>query len=114
MLFVQAFSYTRFSIKLGFLDAEEISTIIDGADKGKKHLLPGIDEDISRSTESISTFASENLALESLEDELFKDIRASIQKSSISSSNRKASPKEADKLVKCKRLCSYFVYLHYY
>ncbi|XP_074373177.1 uncharacterized protein LOC141713593 isoform X3 [Apium graveolens] len=84
----------------GFLDAEEISTIIDGADKGKKHFLPGIDEDISRSTESISTLASENLALDSLEDELFKDIRASIQKSSISTSNRKAAPKETDKLVK--------------
>ncbi|WOG96526.1 hypothetical protein DCAR_0415862 [Daucus carota subsp. sativus] len=84
----------------GFLDADEISTIIDGAEKGKKQLLPGIDEDISRSSESISTLASDNLALESLENELFKDIRASIQKSSISASNRKAAPKETDKLVK--------------
>lgn len=92
-----------FSINLGFLDADEISTIIDGAEKGKKQLLPGIDEDISRSSESISTLASDNLALESLENELFKDIRASIQKSSISASNRKAAPKETDKLVKrCK------------
>ena len=92
-----------FSINLGFLDADEISTIIDGAEKGKKQLLPGIDEDISRSSESISTLASDNLALESLENELFKDIRASIQKSSISTLNRKAAPKETDKLVKrCK------------
>lgn len=76
--------------------------MIDGAEKGNKHLLPRIDEDISSSTESISTLASENLALESLENELFKDIRASIQKSSISTSNLKAAPKETDKLGKCK------------
>ncbi|KAK1403430.1 hypothetical protein POM88_003035 [Heracleum sosnowskyi] len=90
----------------GFLDAEEISTMIDGAEKGKKHLLPGIEEDISRSTESISTLASENLALESLENELFKDIRASIQKSSISTSNCKAAQKETDKLDKETDSCS--------
>lgn len=82
------------------MDAEDISTIIDGAEKGKHHLLPGIDEDISRSTESISTLLSENLTLKSLEAELFEDIRASIQKSSkasgILNSNRKAAAKETD------------------
>lgn len=99
------FNYKCFLINLGVLDADELSNMIDGADKGQKHVLPGIDEDISISTESISTLASENLALEGLEDELFKDIRASVQKSSksssISKSNRKAAPKEADELVKC-------------
>ncbi|XP_017249839.1 uncharacterized protein LOC108220550 isoform X1 [Daucus carota subsp. sativus] len=85
----------------GFLDAEDISTMIDGAQKAKQHLLPGIDEDISRSTESISTLLSENLTLESLESELFEDIRASIQKSSkasgISKSSLKAAAEETDK-----------------
>ncbi|XP_074368920.1 uncharacterized protein LOC141708956 isoform X2 [Apium graveolens] len=85
----------------GFLDAEDISTMIDGAEKGKKHILPGIDEDIGRSTESISTLLSENLTLKSLEADLFEDIRASIQKSSmasgISNSNRKAAAKDTDK-----------------
>ncbi|KAK1361881.1 hypothetical protein POM88_046355 [Heracleum sosnowskyi] len=88
----------------GFLDAEDISTIIDGAEKGKLHLLPGIDEDISRSTESISTLLSENLTLKSLEADLFEDIRASIQKSSkaygTSNAKHKAAAKEIDKASK--------------
>lgn len=81
--------------------------MIDGAQKAKQHLLPGIDEDISRSTESISTLLSENLTLESLESELFEDIRASIQKSSkasgISKSSLKAAAEETDKPIgSCK------------
>ncbi|KAL0344608.1 UNVERIFIED_CONTAM: hypothetical protein Sradi_4292100 [Sesamum radiatum] len=39
------------------------------------------------STESISTFQSDNLTLETLEDDLFVDIRASIQRSSKRTSN---------------------------
>ncbi|KAK1380247.1 hypothetical protein POM88_026991 [Heracleum sosnowskyi] len=88
----------------GFLDAEDISTIIDGAEKGKLHFLPGIDEDISRSTESISTLLSENLTLKSLEADLFEDIRASIQKSSkasgTSNAKHKVAAKETDKASK--------------
>ncbi|KAL0426384.1 UNVERIFIED_CONTAM: hypothetical protein Slati_2813200 [Sesamum latifolium] len=61
--------------------------MITGADKGEKHLLPGIQEDVSGSTESISTFQSDNLTLETLEDDLFVDIRASIQRSSKRTSN---------------------------
>lgn len=95
------------STNLGFLDAEDISTMIDGAEKAKQHLLPGIDEDISGSTESISTLLSENLTLKSLEADLFQDIRASIKKSTmasgISNSNRKAAAKETDKPIgSCK------------
>ncbi|KAB5512169.1 hypothetical protein DKX38_029197 [Salix brachista] len=50
-----------------------ISTMMGGG----KHMLLGIDEDIHKSTDSISTLASDNLTLENLEADLFGDIRAS-------------------------------------
>lgn len=53
-------------------------------DKGQKQMLPGIQEEVHRSTDSISTLESEALTLESVEADLFEDIRASIQKSSKS------------------------------
>lgn len=56
--------------------------MIKGADKNAKKTLPGIEEDVRRSNDSISTLESDNLTLENLEVELFEDIRASIQKSS--------------------------------
>lgn len=85
--------------------------MIEGAEKGKKHVLPGIEEDISRSTDSLSTLESENLTLESLEAELFEDIRASIQKSSkasnMANSSRKAASQEIDtQTLSCKYTCS--------
>lgn len=81
--------------------------MIEGTEKGKKHVLPGIEEDISRSTDSLSTLESENLTLESLEAELFEDIRASIQKSSkassMANSSRKVASQETDTLaLSCK------------
>lgn len=51
-------------------------------DKGQKQMLPGIEEEVHRSTDSISTLESDTLTLESVEANLFEDIRASIQKSS--------------------------------
>lgn len=70
----------------GVLDPEELSSIIEGAETGVKHnsFLPGIQEELSKSTDSISTFQSD-LTLESLEADLFCDIRASIQRCSKSS-----------------------------
>ncbi|POO01593.1 hypothetical protein TorRG33x02_023700 [Trema orientale] len=65
----------------GVLDAEELSSMT-GVDKGEKQLLPGIEEEVHRSTDSISTLESDTLTLESNETNLFEDIRASIQKSS--------------------------------
>jgi len=57
--------------------------MIEGVEKGAKHTssLPVIQEDVSGSCESISTFKSSNsLTQESLEDvDLFQDVRASIQ-----------------------------------
>ncbi|KAI3696773.1 hypothetical protein L6452_29307 [Arctium lappa] len=77
----------------GVLDAEELSTMIDGGEKGVKHQLPGIEEEVYRSMESISTLESDNLTLESLEAELFEDIRASIQKSNRASNLNNSSIK---------------------
>ncbi|XP_028793405.1 uncharacterized protein LOC114749096, partial [Neltuma alba] len=50
-----------------------------------KQPLPGIKEDVHRSCESISTLESDTLTPESMEANLFDDIRASIQKSSKTS-----------------------------
>lgn len=66
-----------FFTSAGVLDPEELSCMIKGMQK-----LPGIQEDMQRSTDSISTLGSEDLTLENFEAELFEDIRASIQKSS--------------------------------
>ncbi|KAL3536311.1 hypothetical protein ACH5RR_004772 [Cinchona calisaya] len=73
---------TAFFTSAGVLDPEELSCMIKGAEKTEKQKLPGIQEDIQRSMDSISTLDSDNLTMENLEAELFDDIRASIQKSS--------------------------------
>ncbi|KAK4432426.1 hypothetical protein Salat_1004700 [Sesamum alatum] len=86
---------SAFFTSAGVLDPEELSSMMTGADKGEKHFLPGIQEDVSLSTESISTFQSDNLTLETLEDDLFVDIRASIQRSSKKTSNLTKSISEA-------------------
>lgn len=78
---------SAFFTSAGVLDAEELSNMITGSDKKKKHVLPGIQEEISGSTESISTLQSDSLTLETLDDDLFLDIRASIQRSSKKASN---------------------------
>ncbi|KAG5253161.1 cell wall protein [Salix suchowensis] len=68
---------SAFFTSAGVLEPEELSTMMGGG----KHMLPGIDEDIHKSTDSISTLASDNLTLENLDTDLFGDIRASIQRS---------------------------------
>ncbi|KAG6745075.1 hypothetical protein NC652_036606 [Populus alba x Populus x berolinensis] len=68
---------SAFFTSAGVLEPEELSTMIGSG----KHMLPGIEEDIHKSTDSISTLASDNLTLENLEADLFGDIRASIQRS---------------------------------
>ncbi|XP_021666887.2 uncharacterized protein LOC110655027 isoform X2 [Hevea brasiliensis] len=77
---------SAFFTSAGVLEPEELSTMIGGTEKGgKNHILPGIEEDIHRSTDSMSSFATDNSTLGTLEDDLFGDIRASIQKSSKAS-----------------------------
>ncbi|KAI4364277.1 hypothetical protein MLD38_020391 [Melastoma candidum] len=72
---------SAFFTSAGVLEPEELSCIIEGSEKKGKMALPRIQEETSRSTESISTLESDSLKITSLEAELFQDIRASIQKS---------------------------------
>lgn len=65
----------------GVLDPDELSSIIEGVEKDEMHALPGIKEDVHMSCDSISTLESDSLTLESMEADIFEDIRASIQKS---------------------------------
>ncbi|XP_073222665.1 uncharacterized protein [Cicer arietinum] len=81
---------SAFFTSAGVLDAEELSSIIEGVEK---EALPRIEEDVYRSCESISTLESDSLTVESvdLEGDLFEDVRASIQKSSNKSKLASAS-----------------------
>lgn len=82
---IQVHSKEYLCLSSGFLDPDELSSMIEAVHKGGKQMLPGIQEEIHRSTESISTLGSDTLTLESIEADLFEDIRASIQKSSTAS-----------------------------
>lgn len=73
-----------FFTSAGVLDPEELTDMMDSGEAVQKKFLPGIQEEMQRSTDSISTLESDNFTLASLEAELFEDIRASIQKSSKS------------------------------
>lgn len=101
-------SYKHISTYSGFLEPEELSSMLEGVDMGGKKLLPGIQEDdIHRSIDSISTLESDSLTLDSLEADLFHDIRASIQRSSKASSaanlsNQAASAEKAVPTNQCK------------
>lgn len=104
----------KYQLYTGVLDADELSTMIDGGGKGLKHQLPGIEEEVYRSMDSISTLASDNLSLECLEAELFDDIRASIQKSNTASnlnnSSSKVSSGKKDSQTKVNS-CEYIFYI---
>lgn len=76
---------SAFFSNAGVLDPEELSSIIEGVETAERNSLQGIQEDVHGSTESISTLESDSLTLQSIEADLFQDIRASIQKSSKAS-----------------------------
>ncbi|KAF5196307.1 mediator of RNA polymerase II transcription subunit-like protein [Thalictrum thalictroides] len=82
---------SAFFTSAGVLEPEELSVINCGLNKVELHPLPGIEEDVRGSAESISTLESDNLTLENLEVGLFEDIRASIQRSSKASSSPSSS-----------------------
>ncbi|KAF3442093.1 hypothetical protein FNV43_RR16009 [Rhamnella rubrinervis] len=80
---------SAFFTSAGFLDPDELSSMT-GVHKGGKRMLPGIQEEIHRSSDSISTLGSDTLTVESIEANLFEDVRASIQKSSTASKMKRA------------------------
>ncbi|XWS56473.1 hypothetical protein CRYUN_Cryun09bG0088400 [Craigia yunnanensis] len=77
---------TAFFTSAGVLDPEELSMVNNGYNKSETltHMLPGIEEEFWKSTESNSTMDSD-YSLSSLEIDLFDDMRASMQKSSKAS-----------------------------
>lgn len=84
-----------------------------GAENGGKHVLPGIEEDIHGSTDSLSTLASDNLTSETLEAGLFEDIRASIQKSSKASNVENSSSKMGIGITQNQTIqCKYALFLY--
>ncbi|GMI84857.1 hypothetical protein HRI_002155000 [Hibiscus trionum] len=70
----------------GVLNPEELSLVNNGYRKSETvtHVLPGIEQEFWKSTESDSTLDSD-YSLSSLEIDLFDDMRASMQKSTKSS-----------------------------
>ncbi|KAI4349196.1 hypothetical protein L6164_009819 [Bauhinia variegata] len=120
---------SAFFTSAGVLDPEELSSIIEGVEKDEKpalpgiqedaykherhalpgiqevyiderHALPGIQEDVYKSCDSISTLESDSLTLESIEADLFEDIRASIQKSSKKSNAPNGNSEVPSEIVK--------------
>lgn len=77
---------------IGVLDPEELSIVNKGFKKHETR-LPGIQEDVWRSTESNSTIDSGSSSLSSLEIDLFEDIRASMHKLTDKSDVAKSSLK---------------------
>ncbi|KAI4378750.1 hypothetical protein MLD38_016186 [Melastoma candidum] len=88
---------SAFFTSAGVLEPEELTCIIEGSEKKGKLALPRIQEETSRSMESISTLESDSLTIASLEAELFQDIRASIQKSAKTSVKDISSCKNGSK-----------------
>jgi len=65
----------------GVLNTEELAIVNSTFKKTEVCSLPGIQEELRKSTESTSTLDSESYTLESLEGDLFENLRASIQMS---------------------------------
>ncbi|CAA7046287.1 unnamed protein product [Microthlaspi erraticum] len=70
----------------GVLEPEELTSMMESNNKSERKGLPTIEEDVNRSTESISTFQSDCTVENSQELVLFEDVRASIQRSSAKGS----------------------------
>nr|KJB36650.1 hypothetical protein B456_006G168800 [Gossypium raimondii] len=69
-----------FFASAGFLEPEELSSMLGGSEKGEISIFPGIQEDVNRSFDSLTMLDTEILTLENSDADLFEDIRASIQK----------------------------------
>jgi hypothetical protein len=64
----------------GVLNTEELAIINTTSRQTGKSSLAGIPEEVRRSGESTTTLDTDNWTLESLESELFDNVRASIKK----------------------------------
>ncbi|CAN1142915.1 hypothetical protein LINPERPRIM_LOCUS26257 [Linum perenne] len=71
---------SAFFTSAGVLEPDELSNMMGQTEK--RGMLPGIREELERSTDSLSSLASDCLTMDNLDDDLFGDVRASIQKSS--------------------------------
>ncbi|PON58520.1 hypothetical protein PanWU01x14_165510 [Parasponia andersonii] len=92
---------SAFFTNAGVLDPEELSLINEGFKNLETH-LPGIEEDVLRSTESNFSLDSGTSSLTSLEIDLFEDLRTSTNKSiniSASSTSLKLQRGKASKNV---------------
>ncbi|XP_017609563.2 uncharacterized protein LOC108455526 [Gossypium arboreum] len=69
-----------FFASAGFLEPEELSSMLGGSEKGEISRFPGIQEDVNRSFDSLTMLDTKILTLENSDADLFEDIRASIQK----------------------------------
>ncbi|KAJ9540282.1 hypothetical protein OSB04_026788 [Centaurea solstitialis] len=88
----------------GLLDAEELATITEAGGNDAIHQLQGIEEELCRSMDSISTLGSDA----TLEAKLFEEMQASTHKSSgsskITNSSSKGSSGQGDSNAKANRL----------
>ncbi|KAL1153475.1 hypothetical protein V6Z11_A09G178600 [Gossypium hirsutum] len=69
-----------FFASAGFLEPEELSSMLGGSEKGEISRFHGIQEDVNRSFDSLTMLDTKILTLENSDADLFEDIRASIQK----------------------------------
>ncbi|KAG6580587.1 hypothetical protein SDJN03_20589, partial [Cucurbita argyrosperma subsp. sororia] len=94
---------SAFFTSAGFLDPEELTSMIAPVGRIEKRALPKISEDVQKSSDSISSLESEIMPLESIEGNLFEDVRASIQKSSrIIGMGNSRSKAESGRKATCK------------
>uniref|UniRef100_A0A1J3EQU3 Uncharacterized protein n=3 Tax=Noccaea caerulescens TaxID=107243 RepID=A0A1J3EQU3_NOCCA len=85
-----------FFTNAGVLDQDELSNMIESNHMGERKTLPSIQEDVNRSTESISTLQSDCTVETSQDFVLFEDVRASIQRSALSpDKSKEMGPTEA-------------------
>ncbi|GAV82274.1 hypothetical protein CFOL_v3_25726 [Cephalotus follicularis] len=95
---------SAFFTSAGVLDPDELSSMIGGTEKGENFMLTSIQEAGHRSTDSMSTLASDSLTLDSIEADLFEDVSASIQKSSQASNKEKLNGKVGSKVVETQTI----------
>ncbi|TYK25106.1 nuclear pore complex protein NUP62 isoform X2 [Cucumis melo var. makuwa] len=74
---------SAFFTSAGFLDPEELTSMIAPVGRNEKRVLPIISEDVQKSSDSISTLESEIMPLESIEGNLFEDMKDSSASSKL-------------------------------